>query len=103
MKRNLVVRPEAHKDIKDATRWYERERPGLGRQFVSELDRLFGRILENPGQFPKVDQEIHRALLHQFPYEIYFRLMQENVRVLAVVHQRRHPDIWRLRTGVESG
>jgi plasmid stabilization system protein ParE len=101
MKRRLVFRLEARIDIKDATRWYEREQPGLGRQLVAELDRLFERILQNPGQFPKVDQEIHRALLHQFPYELYFRLTQESVRVLAVVHQRRHPDIWRLRAGVD--
>ena len=76
MTRRLVIQPEARIDIKDATRWYEREKPGLGRQLVAELDRLFERILQNPSQFPKVDQKIHRALLHQFPYEIYFRRMQ---------------------------
>jgi len=35
---DLVVAPEAQIDLDDAYVWYERQRPGLGEEFLSSLD-----------------------------------------------------------------
>jgi hypothetical protein len=36
-------------------------------------------------------------LLHTFPYAAYFRVSDEVVVVLAVLHLRRNPKTWRAR------
>jgi plasmid stabilization system protein ParE len=41
--------------------------------------------------------ETRRALLRRFPYAIYFRLLDEEIVILGVVHGRRHPRIWERR------
>jgi len=93
----LVIRREAELDIEEAAGWYEDERPGLGGRFTGELDRLFDRIEQSPLHFPAVGEGARRGLLHKFPYSVYFLLEHQTVIVLAVVHQRRHPDTWKQR------
>jgi|SRR5206468_11166286 len=97
MTRRFIVRPLAEADLEDAARWYEDERAGLAERFVSDVDRTFARIREWPLQFPTVSGDIRRALLHTFPYAVYFRASDEMVVVLAVLHLRRNPRVWRAR------
>ena len=38
----LIVRREAESDIDDALRWYEKEKPGLGKGFhLAKCDRVW--------------------------------------------------------------
>ena len=97
MARRLIVRPLAEADLEDAAQWYEEERAGLAARFLSEVDRTFARIRASPLQFPTVAGNVRRALLHTFPYAVYFHLSEETVLVLAVLHLRRHPKVWRGR------
>ena len=49
------------------------------------------------GRFNVVAGDVRRALLHTFPYAIYLRVSDEMIVVLAVLHLRRNPKIWRGR------
>jgi toxin ParE1/3/4 len=97
MTRRFIVRPLAEADLEDAARWYEDERAGLAERFLKDLDQTFARIRERSFQFPTVSGEVRRALLHTFPYAVYFRASDGVVAVLAVLHLRRNPMIWRAR------
>jgi plasmid stabilization system protein ParE len=87
MPRRFIVRPLAEADLEDATRSYDDER----------ADRTFARIRERPLQFPAVSGKVRRALLQTFPYAVYFRWSDDIVVVLAVLHLRRNPKVWRAR------
>ena len=97
MPRRFIVRPLAEADLENAARWYEEERPGLAGRFLGDVDRALERIRERPLQFPAVAGDVRRALLHTFPYAIYFQASDEIVVVLAVLHLRRNPKIWQGR------
>lgn len=92
----VIVRPGAQADIREAVLWYESQRPGLGSEFTLQLDALCERIGHNPLQFPEIGNGVRRALLERFPYAIYFVATFSTV-VIAVLHQRRHPDKWKQR------
>ena len=96
MKR-LNLSAEAELEMFEAALWYEREQAGLGFRFESEVDRIFTRILENPRQFPEVEEGARRALTRHFPYGIFFVLEDDLVTVFAVLHLHRHPDTWKAR------
>lgn len=98
MSRRLIIRPKARSELTEAALWYEDQRPGLGVQFTAEVDRTLERIVKNPSQFPLVRQKARRALMRTFPYQVYFDLRGDQVVVLAVYHERRHPDGWRRRS-----
>ena len=93
----FIVRPLAEADLENAAGWYDEERPALADRFLSDVDRTFVRIRERPLQFPTVADDVRRALLHTFPYAVYFRALDDEVLVLAVVHGHRHPRVWRSR------
>lgn len=98
MVRRFVVQPQSELDIQAAAVWYDDQRSGLGDRFLAELTLVFRRIETNPRQFPVIMDEVRRALLHQFPYGVYFLSEGENVAILAVLHSHRHPDVWKSRT-----
>ena len=44
----LIIRSLAEADILVAFDWYEEQRPGLGIEFMSEVESALGRIVNNP-------------------------------------------------------
>ena len=97
MTRRTFVRPEAQSDIRDAARWYEDREPGLGVRFLSEIRTSLQHISDNPLIFPIIEDDVRRALLHRFPYSIYFVNDPEAIAVIAVLHQHRRPGTWKSR------
>lgn len=97
MKRRTFVRPEAQSDIREAAIWYERHEAGLGFRFVGEVRASLQRIADNPLRFPIVGGDVRRALLHKFPYSIYFVNEREAVAIIAVLHQHRRTGTWKSR------
>ena len=93
----LLVRPTAEADVREAAFWYEGKRGGLGAEFTLELDALYERILQNPRQFPEIGDGVRRALLRRFPYSIYFIAGDQAMVIIAVLHQHRRPETWRAR------
>jgi hypothetical protein len=52
--------------IETAYRWYEKERAGLGSEFLEAIDKMVKGIAENPERFPVVRKDIRRAVLRRF-------------------------------------
>ncbi len=57
-------------ELNDAARYYELERPGLGKAFLDEVGRCTQRILELPESTPVVRGNARRKLLRRFPYAL---------------------------------
>ena len=98
MKRRTFVRPEAQTDIREAARWYENREIGLGLRFLREIRASLQHISDSPLMFPVIEEEVRRALLHKFPYSIYFVNEAESVSIIAFLHQHRRPDASKFRT-----
>lgn len=92
----VIVPDEAAADVDAALDWYGRRDPILPLQFLEQLDLVLDRIQENPLQFPIIEGGVRRGLLRKFPFSVYFTTEHDDTAiVLAVVHQRRHPDSWK--------
>jgi plasmid stabilization system protein ParE len=87
----------AEQDLTAAFLWYEEQSVGLGTRLMARLDDLLARVAEAPRQFPEVMSGYRRALLHRFPYGVYFSIDSDEVRVHAVLHLHRDPAHWRER------
>ena len=93
----LQVSSEAELEIFEAALRYEREREGLGFRFEEQVTMVLTRLLENPFQFPIVEEDARRALVRDFPYGVFFTTEADLITVLAVLHLRRHRDTWKPR------
>jgi plasmid stabilization system protein ParE len=93
----LVLRPLVERDLDRATSWYEERQPRLREVFLERVGETLSRIEHNPFLYEIVDLDIRRAPLRQFPYGVYYILIEDEIRVFAVVHDSRHPSVWRRR------
>ena len=72
MSRRIVFRSVARLELEAAVAWYEAQRPGLGQELESEINRVMDQIRAHPEQFRHVRPRVRKAKLRRFPYSIYF-------------------------------
>jgi toxin ParE1/3/4 len=54
-------------------------------------------IASRPESFPTRAENVRRALVRRFPYAVYYRLEDERIVVLAIVHTSRDSAVWQER------
>ena len=94
----LRLRSEAELELMDAALWYEEQGLGLGHQFLDEALAAFSTITETPLMYPIVHRNTRRALIHRFPFGVYYRVETSTIVVVAVMHGSRDPRRWKTRT-----
>ena len=93
----LVVRPQAAAELLEAQQWFDEQRTGLGQEFGLEVDLTISEVLIRPESFPRVHGEMRRAIVHRFPYGVFFRIGADAIVVLGIIHGHRDPESWRQR------
>lgn len=91
MKHRLIVRPEAERDITESALWYEERSPGLGADFLRCVDASIAFISRNPLGMSKHYKEYRHALLHRFPYGVFYVFENQTVVVTSVLHLAQDP------------
>ncbi len=94
----IRIRPEAERDVEEAFFWYEKQRPGLGREFVAELDLVYERLAETPLIFADIYRGVRRALVRRFPLAVFYLVIGSEVHILGVVRMARNPVVWQERS-----
>jgi plasmid stabilization system protein ParE len=91
------LRPEAEQDLAEAAAWYEEQRQDLGHEFLDEVLTGFASIAETPLMYPNIHRNTRRAIIHRFPFGIYFRVENAAIIIVAVMHGSRNPRRWKNR------
>ena len=95
--KTLTFDPAVQSDLRKAKSYYERQRRGLGRDFLSRVLDQFERIALYPLAAPVVERNVRKIGIEKFPFEIYYRLNDQEIFVFAIIHERRHQDFWKKR------
>ena len=93
----VVFRRAAKSEFEDAVAWYGERGPGLGDEFVREIEQAIASAAASPQRHPVVFGDVRRTVARRFPFAVYFRVRSDALVVLAVFHGRRNPTIWRRR------
>lgn len=97
MSRRFSIHETAEAEINEAADFYDLEDPGLGSVFIDEVERG----IESISQFPEAAQllrgRVRKKLLAKFPYSLVYSVRPDEIRLLAVAHQKRRPFYWRSR------
>lgn len=62
----LVFRPAAQAEFDAATSWYEGQQPGLGDDFVAEVQQVLDTLASHPERYPLADGDIREAPVSRF-------------------------------------
>jgi plasmid stabilization system protein ParE len=95
---NIVVRPEAEAEFREAYNYYEARAEGLGNEFLRAVDASLAAIQRHPQMYAVVHNGVRRALLRRFPYGIFYVAEPETIVVIACFHASRDPQAWQGRS-----
>jgi toxin ParE1/3/4 len=87
----VQVRRAAELDVAEAQLWYETQLSGLGVEFHSEVSQVIDRLSQTPLIYQAVYRDIRRAIVHRFPYLLWYRVLGEVVTVVACTYGGRDP------------
>lgn len=93
----LTYHPEAEAELVEAAEFYESRSPGLGARFLREFDAAVAEVRASPDRWAVVEGDLRRRTMRRFPFGIYYRIHEDELRILVVKHHSRHPDYWRHR------
>jgi hypothetical protein len=71
MNLQAFFRRAARLEYDEAAVWYETQKPGLGGEFVSEIERALLQACEMPQRFPKMLHDVRCIRVRRFPYSIF--------------------------------
>ena len=84
--------PPAVADITSAAEWYDDQQPGLGDEFVLEVDSVIKSLPKNPYAYAVRFGDVRCARLKRFEkYGVYYFIWQDEVIVFSVFHGSQHP------------
>ena len=93
----LEFHPDALAEFEDAARFYAGCQVGLELRFIAVVEHALQRIVDAPGSWPVLDEDIRRCLTRVFPYAVLYSVETDFVLIIAIMHSHREPGYWRKR------
>ena len=94
--------PPAKRDLVKAFDYLQHERPGLGFDFLDDVQQAVEQIKQFPRAAPEIDPGIRRQLCRRFRYGVLYRPLDGTIEILAVGHLKRHPNFWKRRLRIQD-
>jgi plasmid stabilization system protein ParE len=95
--RKIIVRLAAEEDLDEASSWYEKQRVGLGKEFLASVDETLKKLRQRPDFGITVHKQLRRANVRRFPYGVFYQVSEDRIIVVGVLHGRRAPRQWKSR------
>lgn len=89
--------PAAEAEFLHQVASYEDARPGLGADFLEEVNRATRRIASFPRHGSPYLAGTRRIVLRRFPYSIVYLEESPGSLIIAIAHHRQKPGYWRAR------
>ena len=87
----IKILKSAMSDLRDGFRFYEKQTEGIGSYFMDALFSDIDSLVISAGIHPIYFESYHRMLSKRFPFAIYYKVIEENAVVYAVLDCRRNP------------
>lgn len=88
---NLRYTNRAKDDIDLAFAWYERQRRGLGFEFLDCVEASINNIMQFPALYEKCYANFHRCVIRRFPFSIFYTIEENEIVVHSVFDNRQNP------------
>lgn len=95
----VTVQPAAATELREAAKFYaERANQALGLALIAEFERALSFLSINPELGAVWRSTARRFPLRRFPYNLVYQIKPDELRVIALAHQRRRPSYWKKRS-----
>jgi plasmid stabilization system protein ParE len=92
--RSIRLHDEAQREFFEAVDWYSERSNRAAARFITEFWAAGQRACETPELYGEIMDDIRIVRLHRFPWGIVYRIEEEQIHILAVMHLHREPGYW---------
>ena len=78
--------------------YYHSQQADLGQRFLDAVETAVSKISHRPLLYRKIaDTDVRKCKLPRFPFGIIYRVQEETLFIIAVMHFRQAPGYWQHR------
>jgi plasmid stabilization system protein ParE len=90
--------PAARAELLKHSKWYRDRSLTAAAGFEREIDHAVSRIAEAPERYPLTRRGRRRFVMLEFPFDLIYRISEQEIEIMAVAHHSRRPDYWLRRS-----
>ncbi|MBA4181181.1 MAG: plasmid stabilization protein [Anaerolinea sp.] len=87
----------AEEELDSATLWYFERSEQAGQAFADAVTATIRLIIEHPDAGRPLGAGLRLARVSGFPFQLAYRVRDDELRILAFAHASRDPHYWRTR------
>ena len=91
MRYSVGYKRAAAAEVENAISWYAQPEINQTSAFIQDLQLTESHLRTHPELYQRVEGDVRRAVLRRFPYSLFFLIEQDQVVVLAFMHQHQRP------------
>jgi toxin ParE1/3/4 len=84
----------AEEEMMEAAAYYEMQVEKLGANFLDISEAAVAKIAGHPETWLEIEHGIQRRLVRRFPYSILYTVHENEIIIVAVMHQKQKPRYW---------
>lgn len=85
---------EAEIDFDKSFHFYFVESSKVAESFLKQINKSLSEIKQRPFSFPLIFNNIRKYTVKKFPFLIYYQITNKTIRIIALFHSSRNPQIW---------
>ena len=85
---------EAELDFDNSFHYYLEESSKVADSFLKQINKSLSEIKQRPLSFPVIFNNIRKYTVKKFPFVIYYQTTNTAIRISALFHSSRNPQIW---------
>lgn len=84
----------ARLELTEAFDYYEAAQPGLGEDFLREIEVCMELIRQWPEGWTSLSAKLRRCRTKRFPFGLLYEIRSDHIAIVAVADLRRDPQRW---------
>ena len=81
----------AEDDLDTAFAWYEKQRRGLGFEFLDCVEVGIQNILRFPEMYAEIYSNFRRCVVRRFPFSLFYTIEEDEIVIHSVFDNRQDP------------
>jgi plasmid stabilization system protein ParE len=91
---SIDISDEAEIDFDKSYEYYYEASQKVADAFYRQVKLSLEDIKHTPNFFPLAHKNLRKCVVKKFPFVIYYQIVESEIRVIAIFHTSRNPEIW---------
>ena len=91
---SVEVSDEAEIDFDKSYEYYYKDNPNVADIFFQSINLSLENVKQYPFSFPEIHKNVRKYVVKKFPFVIYYQVTESVIRIIAIFHTSRNPEIW---------